>query len=402
MQDKFKTKEALLKELAGLRQRITELETSQTSFEQAEERIARFASFPHLNPNPVLEVDSSGEITFFNQAAEKALEDLGMDRSAVKSFLPEDLRAVLRDWDKKDKPPLLREVIISDRVFSENIHFAPQYNVARIYATDVTERKRMEKETRQLLNAVQEEKNRLSALLNSIQDEVWFADTEKRFTLINPSALQEFGLDVSSGEITVEELVRSLEVYRSDGSPRPVDEAPPLRALRGEAVRNQEEIIRTPARGDLRHREVNSAPVRDRDGTVIGSLSVVRDITERKRMEQELRQSERLYRAIGESINYGVWVCAPDGRNIYASESFLKMVGQTQEECSSFGWGNVLHPDDAERTIARMAGVCPDGRCMGYRTSLSWCGRAISSRARTGHTCPQRSGTDYLLGGHQS
>jgi PAS domain S-box-containing protein len=69
-------------------------------------------------------------------------------------------------------------------------------------------------------------------------------------------------------------------------------------------------------------------------------------------MEQKLQQSERLYRAIGESINYGVWVCAPDGRNIYASESFLKMVGLTQEECSNFGWGNVLHPDDAERTIA--------------------------------------------------
>ena len=59
-----------------------------------------------------------------------------------------------------------------------------------------------------------------------------------------------------------------------------------------------------------------------------------------------------MYRAIGESIDYGVWVCAPDGRNIYASESFLRLVGQTQEQCSNFGWGDVLHPDDAERTIA--------------------------------------------------
>ena len=75
---------------------------------------------------------------------------------------------------------------------------------------------------------------------------------------------------------------------------------------------------------------------------------------ERKQMEEALRQRERLYRAIGESINYGVWVCAPDGRNIYASESFLKMVGLTQEECSNFGWGNVLHPDNAERTIAEL------------------------------------------------
>jgi PAS domain-containing protein len=50
-------------------------------------------------------------------------------------------------------------------------------------------------------------------------------------------------------------------------------------------------------------------------------------------------------------MDYGVWVCAPDGRNTYASESFLRMVGITQEQCSNFGWGDVLHPDDAERTI---------------------------------------------------
>jgi PAS domain S-box-containing protein len=74
-------------------------------------------------------------------------------------------------------------------------------------------------------------------------------------------------------------------------------------------------------------------------------------ITQRKQVEEALKQSERRYRAIGESIDYGVWVCAPDGRNLYASESFLKLVGITQEECSNFGWGNVLHPEDEERTI---------------------------------------------------
>jgi two-component system, cell cycle sensor histidine kinase and response regulator CckA len=77
-----------------------------------------------------------------------------------------------------------------------------------------------------------------------------------------------------------------------------------------------------------------------------------RNVTQRRRVEQELRESGRLYRAIGESIDYGVWVCAPDGRNTYASESFLNLVGLTQEQCSNFGWGDVLHPDDAERTIA--------------------------------------------------
>ena len=81
-------------------------------------------------------------------------------------------------------------------------------------------------------------------------------------------------------------------------------------------------------------------------------LVTIIDITAHKQTEKALRDSERLYRAIGESIDYGVWVCAPDGRNIYASESLLNLLGITQEQCSNFGWGDALYPGDAERTIS--------------------------------------------------
>jgi PAS domain S-box-containing protein len=139
--------------------------------------------------------------------------------------------------------------------------------------------------------ALGEEKDRLSALVNSIDDEVWFADTQRRFTMANASALREFRLE--SGEMGVEELAASLEVYRPDGSPRPVAETPPLRALAGEVVRNEEELVRTPAAGDLRHRQVSCSPVKDALGNVIGSVSVVRDITELRRAEEALRQQRR-------------------------------------------------------------------------------------------------------------
>jgi PAS domain S-box-containing protein len=75
------------------------------------------------------------------------------------------------------------------------------------------------------------------------------------------------------------------------------------------------------------------------------------DITGRKLAEQALRDSEKLYRAVGESIDYGVWVSDAAGRNIYASDSFLRLMGVTQRECSEFGWANSLHPDDAHATI---------------------------------------------------
>jgi PAS domain S-box-containing protein len=115
---------------------------------------------------------------------------------------------------------------------------------------------------------------------------------------------------------------------------------------------------------------IRGAPVRSASGEIQKWFGTCTDIEDIKRAElalqqahdtleqrvrertAELRQSEQLYRAIGESIDYGVWICEPDGRNTYASPSFLKMVGLTQEQCSNFGWGDVLHPDDAERTIA--------------------------------------------------
>ncbi|MGE5658319.1 MAG: PAS domain-containing protein [Actinomycetota bacterium] len=77
------------------------------------------------------------------------------------------------------------------------------------------------------------------------------------------------------------------------------------------------------------------------------------DITDRKQAEAALRYNEGLYRAVGETLDYGIWVCDREGRNTYASESFLRLVGLTQAECSAFGWGKVLHPDEAEATIAK-------------------------------------------------
>jgi len=108
--------------------------------------------------------------------------------------------------------------------------------------------------------------------------------------------------------------------------------------------------LRRPARREI-WVEGHSMPVREPDGSILWH-GFLQDITERKRAEEALQESAAIYRAIGESIDYGVWICAPDGRNIYASDSFLKLVGLTQEQCSNFGWGDVLHPDDAERTIA--------------------------------------------------
>lgn len=162
---------------------------------------------------------------------------------------------------------------------------------AVITLRDCTQRKRAEQERQRLLESIQAEKEWFSQVLSSINEEVYFTDTQKRYTFANAAALREFG-HKSLKDIEVEKIVSRLEVLRSDGTPRPIEEAPPLRALTGEVIRDEEQITRTPRTGELRHRQVSSAPVRDASGRIIGSVSVVRDITKRKRAEAALREAD--------------------------------------------------------------------------------------------------------------
>lgn len=151
-------------------------------------------------------------------------------------------------------------------------------------AKDVTDRKEMEE-------ASSRSQKLSEGIINAITDEVWFADADKKFRLMNEAAIRNFATDKPVG---VEELTRSLEVFRSDGSPRPVEEAPPLRALEGQTVINQEEIMRLPYSGELRHRQVSAAPVRDAQGAIIGSVSVVKDVTSQKQAESALVNMQKL------------------------------------------------------------------------------------------------------------
>ncbi len=196
---------------------------------------------------------------------------------------------------------------------------------------------------------IKEERDRLLALINSITDEIWFADAQGSFTLKNESALQEFGIDLS-GTVNVEEIAKSLKVYRPDGSPRPIEDTPSLRALRGEIVRNAESIIRHPSSGELRHRQVSASPVRDASGNIIGSVAVARDITELKRMEikiQELleEQSRQLqyyqtnFALLVNTMAEGAIVVDNQGRVLFGNPAAAVIFNLPQNELIGYHFG---------------------------------------------------------------
>jgi signal transduction histidine kinase/ABC-type amino acid transport substrate-binding protein len=127
------------------------LQTEITERKRAEERMEHLASFPRINPNPVMETRASGEITYSNPAIRRILEDAGMDRNNVKVFLPGDFDDILSQIRQDPSSIVHREITIKDKVFSSTIHFAREFDVVRIYAHDITARKRAEQEREKLL-----------------------------------------------------------------------------------------------------------------------------------------------------------------------------------------------------------------------------------------------------------
>lgn len=122
----------------------------------------------------------------------------------------------------------------------------------------------------------------LDFILGHVCEEVYFTDTEGRYVLANDAALKEFGHRTVEG-VEVNKIISHMIVLRADGTVRPMDEAPPLRALRGEIIHDEEQILRTPRAGELRHRQVSAAPIRSPDGRIVGSVAVVRDVSDLRR-----------------------------------------------------------------------------------------------------------------------
>ncbi|MFC0678822.1 PAS domain S-box protein [Lysobacter korlensis] len=244
--------------------------------------------------------------------------------------------------------------------------FRPDGGAAkRILGTvvEITARKQTEAELRettlaavQAAEAAETERGRLNALLEATPVGIVYADMHGQLTVSN-AAMREIWGDYPQSD-SVERYV-DWKGWWPDGTPGAgqrltANDWPLARALQGEEVQGEIVEIEPFGRPDERVTILlRASPVRDAAGEVIGGVVVQQDVTDRMRIERELRDSERRFRTITEAMPQMVWASQSDGYSDYFNRQWYEFTGAAEGESYGDGWMRLLHPDDVERTRQR-------------------------------------------------
>jgi PAS domain S-box-containing protein len=133
----------------------------------------------------------------------------------------------------------------------------------------------------------------LQFVLDNMAEGVIVCDRDSRLVQFNRGAAAIFGADLKDDSF--KSAAGRYQLLQSKEAPSiPVEERPLARALKGEVVQNGEFILRGPSMPSDRWVEIFSRPIISGDGSIVGGMAVLHDITERKVAEERMESARAL------------------------------------------------------------------------------------------------------------
>lgn len=201
---------------------------------------------------------------------------------------------------------------------------------------DITGRKQMQ-------DALRESEERYRLLAENVSDVIWIRDMNLQLTYISPSVEKLTGYSVQEAmaltlqqSYTPDSITTALKVFGEELSREKGEQGDPsrVRTIEMEGFRKD---------GSRTWTEAKMSFLRDSTGHLAGVLGVSRDITDRKRAEQALRENEERYRQLFNHAPAGIYeVDFMKQKFVAVNDVMCEYTGYTREEFLSMNPGDIL------------------------------------------------------------
>jgi len=149
-----------------------------TERKRIEGELMRLASFPEHNPNPVLELNDEGEITYVNPSTQAMFPDFLEQHTRHPIFV--DMRAVISQMRGSRVKSLVDECVLAEQTYERHYTLVPGRNLVHIHIFDITERRvaeaklersheELETRVRERTSDLQREKDKLAELIKELR-----------------------------------------------------------------------------------------------------------------------------------------------------------------------------------------------------------------------------------------
>lgn len=198
------------------------------------------------------------------------------------------------------------------------------------------------------LDFASENERRLRMITDNIRDVIWTLDFNWNYTYLSPSVFQLTGFTVEEVLALPLKTILSPHIFQEIES-RLARELE--REARGEAPSGSNigtlELQMMHKTGKPIWVEVSANFTRDENGKPLEIVGVTRDISERRKAEEALRESETIYRKALETTSDGVAI-VQSGKYVYINPQFLKTLNLPKDQKVSSELGAFIHPDDSK------------------------------------------------------
>ena len=357
MRDQSKTKQALIQELASLRQRITELEQSELELNRVEKQIRESEEnyrslFDNLNSAAVVVepiLDGNGRLIdlrylMTNSAVEKQVgktrdELVGKLYSEAFSYPERNPVFDIYETVLSSNEPFKGERYLPavNRYFDLAVNRTIAGNLALVMS-DITDRKQAEEALRK-----SEERYRMAQAIGHVGSweynlrtaQFWGSDEAKRIYGFNLEDL-DFSTDEVENCITERERVhKALVDFIEADKPYNLEfEIHPKNSLNPRIISSVAELKR------------------DEHGNPLLVTGFIQDITDLKQAAEALHESEERFRVMSDGIPQMIWVTNAEGLMEFVNRAYGVFFGVTLHQVQSEGWQPLVHPDDRDAYAA--------------------------------------------------